>query len=154
MGHWLVSAITVLLAFYLGQRSRKPRLVVTARTNKPTDKFPIGGRPAIANVHNAGIENAYISRISLRIFGVQTDATFYDLQKRREVSNFEIPANGFEEFFSPTVHVIEGWKSIPTWKKYVAAMVKRLPVKIIVRDAGGNVYKSWFAYPWTGKPTD
>ena len=80
----------------------------------------------------------------LKIFWKATDARFYDLSNRREVANNKIPANGYEEFFTPAAHIVEIWEALPYWKKFIAAAIQRLPATVIIQDAGGYSYNARF----------
>ena len=151
IGQWFFSTVTVLLAFYLGLRVRKPRLKITVRINAPTDRIEIAGANIMAMIHNSGSEVAYIRDIKLVVFGVQSSANFYVLPEGRELANNPIPANGAEDFYSPVAEIINAWKSLPRWKKWIAAVTRNFRVTVIVQDAGGNVYKGAFYYPWTGE---
>lgn len=148
VGHWLVSATTVLLAFWLGLRVRKPRLKITV--TESTDHTPTVGSSIDVMIHNSGSEAAYIRSIKMSVFGLNSTARFVDLSNLREVANNLVRANGAEDFIAPTRDVITTWSNLPNWKKSVAAAVRYLPITVTVQDAGGNAYKGVLHYPWRG----
>jgi len=151
VGHWIASAATVLLAFWLGFRVRKPRLKITATYGFNHSDPGIPGTQFKVRIHNSGSEPAYVSGIKLNVFGVDYPVRFYDWSNKKEVANNLVPANGAEDFFSTEAKIVEAWTSLPYWKKWVAAVARYLRVTVIVQDAGGNVYKDVFHYPWKGE---
>ena len=151
VGYWVVSAAAVLLAFWLRLRVRKPRLKITATYGFEISNPDIAGKHIVVKAHNSGSEVAYVRGIRLEIFGVDYPVKFYDLPTRRKVGNNPVPANGAEDFFSPEAQIIEAWKHLPYWMKRIVAVVGYLRVTVKVQDAGGDIYKDVFHYPWEGK---
>ncbi len=112
LGHWIVSAGTVLLAFWLGLRVRKPRLNIAATYGFNSLDPGTTGTDIIVTIHNSGSEVAYVCGIKLDVFGVDHPAKFYDLPNRMEVANNPVPANGAEDFFSPEADIVKAWRFI------------------------------------------
>lgn len=148
VGHWLVSATTVLLAFWLGLRARKPRLKITVTTS--TDKVTVGSGLDVM-IHNSGSEAAYVRSVRMNVFGLNSSAHFFFTPKRNEDPDDPIPANAVRDYKTSAENVVKAWSDLPDWKKSVAAAVRYLPITVTVQDAGGNAYKGVLYYPWRGE---